>query len=126
MVLANSSHKTGDVDYVPPGSSQMRQRQAARSEDADDVEVNQRPKLFNREFVNRFVRRMPSSVVDQTVQFAVAGDRGVDEIVNILSLSDIAVNERSAACSLLLRGILQIRCDPGSFVFLVAPNPTPS
>src|SRR6266571_7533547 len=93
VALPNRSNQARHVNNIAPGLPQVREGELASSKDADEIEVDQVAKLIDCKIVYRFVRRMPSSVVDQAIKLSVAGDRRFNQILNVFVLSDIAVDE---------------------------------
>ncbi len=53
----------------------MREGEFARGKEADQVELEKISKILDREFINRFVGRVPAGIVDQTVDAPESGDR---------------------------------------------------
>src|ERR687884_281499 len=65
-------------------------RQLAGREDADEVQLEQVAELFDRELVDRLVRRVPPGVVNQAVEPPVAGERDLDQVPEVLRPPHVA------------------------------------
>src|SRR5882724_2873395 len=65
---------------------------------------------------------MPSSIIDQAVEPAVTRNRSVDQIADVVSPGDIAVNKVGIAGSLLLGGAAQPGSHARSFICVVAAD----
>ena len=79
VVLADGGDEARDVDDGAARGAQMRQRQLAEREDADDVELEERAEVVDREAIDRVVGRMPAGIVDETVEATVGRRRPGDE-----------------------------------------------
>ncbi len=107
MTLADRGHQTGHINYVALRLAQMRKRKLGRGEDAHQVKLEQVTKFLNRKIVDRFMRRMPSGIVDKTVESPVTRNRGIDQVSNVLSSGNIAEDERSLARTLRASQVAQ-------------------
>src|SRR6266850_6161706 len=100
----------------------MRKRKLRRGEDAHQVKLEQVAKFLDRKIVDRFVGRVPSGIVDKTVESPVTRDRGIDQVSNVLSSGNIAEDEFSIARSLRASQVTQIGSHLGALIFIVAAD----
>src|SRR5207247_11403971 len=78
------------IDEVALGAAQMRESRLAGSEDADQIQAEQVAKFVYREFVDRFVRRMPAGIINQAIEPAITRDRFLDQTRYLLDPGNIA------------------------------------
>src|SRR5215510_1264363 len=71
--LAHRPHQARKVDDVALSLAQVRQGKLTRSKDADKVQIQEIAEILGAELVNRFVRWMPTGVVDEAVESTVLG-----------------------------------------------------
>src|SRR5688572_14853746 len=65
---------------------------------------------------------MPSGIVDEAINPAVAGDGSLYQILYVLGFSDVAVNKESLARTLGLRHDLQSASRGSPFLFIIATD----
>jgi len=93
--LPHRADEARHVNDVAFRISKMWQSELAAGEYADQIQVKQISKFLNGEVVDRFMRRMPSSVVDKAIEAAELLDRRINEAFNLIRLRDIALDEQS-------------------------------
>src|SRR4030095_8278683 len=93
--LAHRADKARHINDVAFSLSKMRQGELAAGEYADEIQVKQIPKLLDRKVVDRFVRRMPSRVVDDAIEAAGFLGGCTNETFNLVWLRDVAPDEHS-------------------------------
>src|SRR6266851_2608561 len=68
------------------------------------------------------MRRMPSGIVDKTVEPPVTRNRGIDQISNVLSSGNVAEDEFSIARTQRASQFAQIGSRLGALIFIVAAD----
>jgi hypothetical protein len=63
--------------------AQVWQGQLAGREDADEIKFDQVAEFGLRELIDGAVRRVPAGVIDQAVEARVAGERCVDQVLEV-------------------------------------------
>ncbi len=95
--LAHLADQARHIDDVALRAAQVWQGKFAGRKDADQIQFQQVAEILDREIINRLVRRMPASIVDQTIKTAIAGNRGVNQWLNLCNLGDITTDEMRLA-----------------------------
>src|SRR6266536_947074 len=91
--LPHASYQARQVYDISLSATQMRQSKLTCGKYADQIQIQQVPKLLNGKIIYRLVRRMPPGVVYQTINLAVADDSGVYQSMNLFGLGDVASHE---------------------------------
>jgi hypothetical protein len=122
VVLTDGRHQAGDIDDIAFCLPQGGEREFAGSKNADQIQVYQLAELFDGEIIDRFMRRVPAGIVDQAIDTTMVRDGGLNEVLNIFSSPDIAVNETSTAESLRSGDCLDRGRSGCAFVFAIRAN----
>src|SRR5262245_66677164 len=71
----------------------MRECKLAGGKNADDIQINQIAKILDRKLIDRFVRRVPTRIVNEAINPAVMIDCLRDQFFDLIHTSNIGSDE---------------------------------
>ena len=95
--LPHRGDKAGHVDDVALHPAEVGQRELAGGEIADEIQIEERPEVVDREVVDGLMRGVPAGVVDQAVDPSEALDRPIDHALNVVGFRHVRADEHRAS-----------------------------